>query len=167
MPTTEGLKTYLVIFEAKSGGAIKGFNERIVIPQIKNTLDQYKSDFKNVEGICYVIVDSNQLPRENKHGGSRKNSTQKNLSQKLFEIQQSINNLTGRTTIVTAFGIDAFLDYYKYLFAMSRPTIKENNISSMYIKHFFNTGEVFTNYNSSYSCILNDSNDINSFLIYG
>jgi hypothetical protein len=167
MPTTEGPKTYLVIFEAKSGSAIRSFNERNVIPQIENTLKQYKSDFRNVEGIWYVIVDSNQLPREGRHGGSRKNSTQLNLSQKLFIIQQSINNLTGRTTIVTAFGIDAFIEYYKYLFAMSRPTFNENNISSMYIKHFFNTGEVFTNYNTSYSCILNDSNDINSFLNYG
>lgn len=167
MPTTEGLKTYLVIFEAKSGGAIKSFNERNAIPQIKNTIEQYKNDFKNVEGIWYVIVDSDQLPREGRHGGFRRNTTQINLSQKLFIIQQSINNLFGTTTIVTAFGIDAFLEYYKYLFAMSRFTHDKGFISGMYIKHFFNNGDIFTNYNSSYSCILNDSDDIKSFLNYG
>ena len=167
MPTIEGSKTYLIIIEAKSGSAIKSLNERNIIPQIENTVEFYFSEFKNIDGLWIMICDSDKIPRQDAHGGFRgANSNQLSFSQKLFKIQEALNNRFGRTTLVTAFGIEPFIEYYKYLYSNSRRTLMNNNIDKTYISQFFTFGSLFTMNFSVKSTVFKDSVDLKNLLCY-
>ena len=169
MPTTDGDKTYLVVVEAKAGAAIRGLNERNIIPQVENTLEMYSSIFGNVDGIWIMICNGNEIPAQEGHGGNRAtaSSTQLSFDQKLFDIQMRINGRFGRTTLVTAFGIEPFINYYKYLYAKSRATINSNIVDKTYIREFFTYGSLFTNNMSSLHTIIKEGEDLRNLLIYG
>ena len=165
MPTTDGNKTYLVLIEAKSGSAIKSLNERNIIPQLENTIEFYFSEFDNIDGLWVLICNSDKIPSQDLHGGFRgANSNQLSFNQKLFKIQEAINNRFGRTTLVTAFGIEAFIDYYKYLYSNSRFTLKNNTIDKAFLTEFFTYGSLFTMNFSVKSTVFKNSTEFNNIL---
>jgi hypothetical protein len=165
IPSESGEKKYIVIIEAKSGNAISAFDERKEIDDISNTILIYKNYVKDVDGIWIMVINSDKIPQTNRHGGARKNSNQVSFDQKLFKIQMGLNQKYGKNVLITAFGVKPFIEYYKYLFADNNNSSELN--LSYNINQFFNVGDVFTDYQSSYIRILKDENEIKSYLSYG
>jgi len=140
-------KKIFVIVEAKSGNAIRQFDDRIAKEQIKNTLLKYGNEFADLKGIWYIIVDSNAIPQDTTHGGFRDNKNQVSFRKKLQEVQNYTMMEFTRPTLVSAFSIDCFIEYYKYLFAKNTENQKTENLS-IFTEEFFTKGNLFFNINS-------------------
>ena len=98
-----------IIVESKAGGAIRAFDERKEIDNIANTLSQTLDNSHG--GIWYIIVDSDQIPSVNDHGGFRRGPNQKSFKDKLVCIHSSILSQVWKPTLVTAFSYDEFMKF--------------------------------------------------------
>lgn len=99
-----------LIIESKAGSAITAFDERKEKNNILNTLSdrRYNQDY---DGIWYIVVDSNKIPTEDRHGGFRENNNQVSFKQKLLSIQSTVMPYTQKLTMVTAFGYAEFMKF--------------------------------------------------------
>ena len=121
-----------MVIEAKSGEAIKEFDERKEIDDIANTLKTYKRDSYN--GVWYVVVDSNQLPSVNTgHGGFRPSDNKLSFKQKLLKIQANLMQSTMKMTMVTAF---SYKEFVKFLMSIDYSETDEY-ISKIYAPDFW------------------------------
>ena len=124
-----------VVVEAKSGSAIAALDERKEREDIINTLSESRTKY---DGVWIMLVDSNAIPR-NGHGGFRESG---NLSlsfeQKLLNIQFNIQMQTCKTTLVTAFSYEKFMEFLNNI---------ENSdiISKLQAKHFWTWSKKFVN----------------------
>lgn len=100
-----------IIIEAKSGGAIRAFDDRKERDDVINTLTDPRY-YKDYDGVWYMVVDSNQIPTEDKHGGFRNNTNQVSFKQKLLRIQSAVMPATQKLTMVTAFSYDEFMKFF-------------------------------------------------------
>jgi len=102
-----------LIVEAKSGGAIKSFDERKEKDDIINKLNKYNTSDYN--GIWYIVVDSNQIPTTSGHGGFRATDNKLNFKQKLLKIQAHVMQSTMKMTMVTAF---SYVEFIKFIISI-------------------------------------------------
>lgn len=111
-------KKLLVIFESKAGNAITAFDERKEKDDLKRTIRHFANELTEIAGIWYVVVDGERLP-ENQHGGFRGGQ---NLSfeEKLHDIQNTVLSVVNKPVLVSAMNIHSFVEYYKYLYQVTR-----------------------------------------------
>jgi len=156
------IKTLLVIFETKAGNAISAFREDKESGDMVNTLMIHKDDFKNLQGIWIVILDSNKIPSSNSHGGFRGDGRlQKSFMDKLSVIHQKILASFGKPVLVTAFAIRPFIEYYTYLYSLIR-LHKLDKINS-FIDEFYMKGKIFFD-DYRYIKVINDEEVIKKSL---
>lgn len=98
-----------IIVESKAGYSIKGFDERKEIDNIANTLAQELDNSHG--GIWYIVVDSDQIPSINDHGGFRRGPNQKSFKDKLVCIHGAILSQVWKPTLVTAFSYEEFMKF--------------------------------------------------------
>ena len=100
-----------IIIEAKSGSAITSFDERKEKDDIINTLSdrRFSTDY---DGIWYMVVDSDKIPKTDVHGGFRQNNNQVSFKQKLLRIQSAVMPATQKLTMVTAFSYVEFMRFF-------------------------------------------------------
>jgi hypothetical protein len=134
-------RSIAVIFEAKSGNAISQFDERKEIDNIRNTIVYNKQTFKNIDGLWIIVVNSDKIPSIDKHGGARNDNLQRSFLDKLFQIHIKLQQDFGLPILVTAFGVDPFIEYYKYLYGCSEG--KQTNKINPFTEHFFMKGNLF------------------------
>lgn len=124
-----------VVVEAKSGSAIAALDERKEREDIINTLSESRTKY---DGVWIMLVDSNAIPR-NGHGGFRESG---NLSlsfeQKLLNIQFNIQMQTCKTTLVTAFSYEKFMEFLNNI-------ENSDTISKLQAKHFWTWSKKFVN----------------------
>jgi hypothetical protein len=147
-------KKLLVVFEAKAGHAINSFDERKEKDDLKRTIGHFANELTDIAGIWYVVVDSRHVP-ESSHGGFRGGQ---NLSfeEKLQDIQNSVLSVVNKPVLVSAMNIYSFVEYYKYLYQITRQfgdTYKAFN--DTIIQNFWIWGNLFHPIRS-YSQIYND-----------
>ncbi len=128
-------KEILVIIEAKSGDAIRAFDERAAMDDIVNTLkDKYSKRLHNVAGIWIWVVDSSNLPSVNgSHGGAREGS--KTFREKMNELLQ-LTSYAKTLVVVTAMSVESFVEYYSYLFGslpQQKPPLTEVTSQNFWI----------------------------------
>lgn len=124
-----------VVVEAKSGSAIAALDERKEREDIINTLCESRTKY---DGIWVMFVDSNSIPRSG-HGGFRESGNLAlSFEQKLLNIQFNIQMQTCKTTLVTAFSYEKFMEFLNNI---------ENSetISKMQAKHFWTWSKKFVN----------------------
>lgn len=100
-----------IIIEAKSGYAITSFDERKEKDDIMNTLADRRFA-TNYDGVWYMVIDSNKIPKTDVHGGFRRNNTQVSFKQKLLRIQSAVMPATQKLTMVTAFSYEEFMKFF-------------------------------------------------------
>lgn len=132
-------KKILIIIECKAGGAIRNFDERKEIDDVKNLLKKFSET--ELDGVWYWVVNGNALPSTD-HGGYRDNEYSKNLLQKLNDIQFEVGEFSRMPTIVTAFSFVALRDYLKYLFVKTKD---KDIITPFIIPHFWRWSKKFMN----------------------
>ena len=124
-----------VVVEAKSGSAIASLDERKEREDIINTLSESRTRY---DGVWVMLVDSNAIPRSG-HGGFRESG---NLSlsfeQKLLNIQFNIQMQTCKTTLVTAFSYEKFMEFLNNI-------ENSDTISRLQAKHFWTWSKKFVN----------------------
>lgn len=124
-----------VVVEAKSGSAIAALDERKEREDIINTLSESRTRY---DGVWVMLVDSNAIPRSG-HGGFRESG---NLSlsfeQKLLNIQFNIQMQTCKTTLVTAFSYEKFMEFLNNI-------ENSDTISRLQAKHFWTWSKKFVN----------------------
>lgn len=149
-------KILLIIMEAKSGNAIRQFDERIAISDIINTLkDRYNRTLPKVAGLWVWVIDGSSLPSSSAtHGGARPGS--KTFQEKMNEILQ-LMAYTGRLVVVTAFNVESFIQYYSYLYG----TMMEVNppLTEVNMPNFWIWGKAFRPLNG-YVFICDDANEM-------
>ena len=111
-------KKLLVVFESKAGNAITAFDERKEKDDLKRTIRHFANELTEIAGIWYIVVDGERLP-ENQHGGFRGGQ---NLSfeEKLHDIQNTVLSVVNKPVLVSAMNIHSFVEYYKYLYQVTR-----------------------------------------------
>lgn len=147
-------KKLLVIFEAKAGNAINGFDERKEKDDLKRTIHYFAEELTDISGIWYVIVDGRRIP-ESRHGGFRGGQ---NLSfeEKIQDIQNTVLSIVNKPVLVSAMNIYSFVEYYKYLFQITRKFgIIFNAFNDAVVQNFWIWGSLFHPIRS-YSKIYND-----------
>ncbi|MFP4403153.1 MAG: hypothetical protein ACLFPJ_02270 [Candidatus Woesearchaeota archaeon] len=162
VPIDGKFKKVLTIIEAKAGKAIKSFKETKEIEDIKNTILEFKEHFTDLYGVWILIVDSDQMPSINKHGGYRgAGKYQLSFRDKLLRIHHNILTSFGKPVLVTGFDVYSFIEYYKYLYSnlysSSDTTIHEH------VEQFFMRGNLFFD-DYRYIKVINDANEIKSQL---
>ena len=133
-------KKILIIIECKAGNAIKSFDERKEIDDVKNLLKKF-SDI-NFDGVWYWVANGNSLPSYEEHGGYRANEYSKNLLQKLNDIQFEVSEFSRMPTIITAFSYTALKDYLKYIFVKTK---NKDIITPFIVPHFWRWSKKFMN----------------------
>jgi len=147
-------KKLLVVFEAKAGNAISGFDERKEKDDLKRTIAHFSDELVDVAGIWYVVVDSERLP-ENRHGGFRGGNSL-SFEEKLHDIQNTVLMTVNKPVIVSAMNIYSFTEYYKYLFQITRNFGNTfTAFNDVVVQNFWLWGNLFHPI-KSYSQIYND-----------
>ena len=124
-----------VIVEAKSGNAIAALDERKEREDIINTLSESRTKY---DGVWVMFVDSNAIPRRG-HGGFRESGNLAlSFEQKLLNIQFNIQMQTCKTTLVTAFSYDKFMEFLNNIES-------SDTISKIQAKHFWTWSKKFVN----------------------
>jgi len=127
-----------VIIEAKSGGAIKSFDERKERDDILNTLKSYP--VSSYAGIWYMVVDSNQIPEVSvTHGGYRGAENKLSFKQKLLQIQATIMQHTMKMSMVTAF---SYVEFMRFLMSINYDS-KNEYISKVQAPDFWTWSNKF------------------------
>jgi hypothetical protein len=146
----------LIVIDAKAGDAIRQFDERVAIDDIRNTLkDRFSAVLPQVAGVWVWVVDSTSLPTvAGTHGGARPGS--KTFLEKMNEMLQ-LASYIGRLVVVTALNVDSFIAYYNYLFsAISRITVPFTEVK---LPNFWIWGPAFRPLNG-YVFILDDDREM-------
>lgn len=156
-------KQLLVIIETKSGNAIRTFDERKEIDDIKKTIARYRRDLPIICGIWVFIIDGENLPSHGRHGGFRGEGL--SFKEKLTVIQQKLNLYVQRPVLITAFNISSFIEYYKYLYIATRNFgVDFKNINEISVNQFWVWGSLFKPIETYYN-YYNDSTEIRKGLI--
>lgn len=162
IPIDGEYKKVLTIFEAKAGKSIKSFKETKEIEDIKNTILEFKDYFSELYGVWILIVDSNQIPSIDNHGGYRGSGKyQLSFKDKLLKIHHTILTSFGKPVLVTAFDVYSFIEYYKYLYSYLHDT--QGNVIREQVEQFFMRGDLFFD-DYRYIKVINDANEIKSHL---
>lgn len=136
-------KNIVIIIECKAGNAVKSFDERKEIDDVKNTLIKEKSE-SSIDGVWYWVVNGDSLPNADEHGGYRNNALSKSFIEKLGYIQFNVSELMRVPTIVTAFSFESIKNYISYLF----DKIGDKSISVINetdVPHFWKWSKKFMN----------------------
>ena len=147
-------KKLLIVFEVKAGRAITNFDERKEKDNLKRTIRHFSNELTEIAGIWYIVVDGERLPK-NQHGGFRGGQ---NLSfeEKLQDIQQEVLSTVNKPVLVSAMNIHSFIEYYKYLFQITREFGQTfTAFNDTIIQNFWIWGNLFHPVRS-YSNIYND-----------
>ena len=113
---TNSERTLLVLIEAKSGGAIKQLDERIVTDEAKRTIKVHRKKLPKICGIWIWILDGRKLPATIAvHGGARAGA--KTFLEKLNDLVL-LTMYVNRPIVVTTMNIDCFIEYFSYLYSM-------------------------------------------------
>jgi len=162
VPIDGEFKKVLVIIEVKAGKAIKSFKETKEIDDIKNTILEFRQIFPELYGIWILIVDSNQVPSIERHGGYRgAGRYQLSFRDKLLRIHQSILTSFGKPVLVTAFDVYSFIEYYKYLYSNLHEM--DTDVVHEQVEQFFMRGNLFFD-DYRYIRVINDSKNIKQHL---
>ncbi|MFW6230227.1 MAG: hypothetical protein ACOC4L_04520 [Halanaerobium sp.] len=154
-------KYLLIVIEAKAGNAVKSFDERKEEDDLKRTIKLFKDEIENIEGIWYWVVNGKSLP-EQAHGGFRGNGV--SFIEKLSIIQVNVTSMIYRPVIVSAMNCEAYIEYYKYLYEVTRGfNSNYDRINSFYVNEFWTWGKLFRPL-SSYVRIFNDAEDFKKYL---
>lgn len=147
-------KKLLVIFESKAGNAINSFDERKEKDDLKRTIRYFANELTEVAGIWYVVVDGAHLP-ENRHGGFRGGQSL-SFEEKLQDIQHTVLSVVNKPVLVSAMNIHSFVEYYKYLFQITRQFGQTfTAFNDTVVQNFWIWGSLFHPVRS-YSKIYND-----------
>ena len=138
-------KNLLVILECKAGNSISQFNDRNVVEQIDNTIQEYRSDLNEIVGFWYIVADGSSLPLSNNtHGGHRQRSYQLSFEEKLLRIWDHILSRHGKPFKVTAFNNLSFKTYIMYLYkVLSEIDLNQTSLHSGNVGQFFDWGSQF------------------------
>jgi len=137
--TSDSPRMLLVLFEAKSGEAIKQLDERVLKDNIKQTLQLYRNRLHEICGIWIWVVNGEKLPGAiGIHGGARPGG--KSFLEKLNELIL-LTMYISRPIIVTAMTVDCFIEYYNYLYSVLRQAPKP--ISEVTAPQFWVWGPLF------------------------
>lgn len=148
------LKKLLVVFESKAGNAINSFDERKEKDDLKRTIGQFADELTDIAGIWYIIVDGRRIP-EGGHGGFRGGQTL-SFEEKLQDIQYSVLSVVNKPVLVSAMNVYSFIEYYKYLFQITRQFgTTFTAFNDTVIQNFWIWGSLFHPIRS-YSNIYND-----------
>jgi hypothetical protein len=147
-------KKLLVIFESKAGNAINGFDERKEKDDLKRTIRHFANELTEIAGIWYIVVDGPHLP-ENQHGGFRGGQSL-SFEEKLQDIQHTVLSVVNKPVLVSAMNIHSFVEYYKYLFQITRQFGQTfTAFNDTVVQNFWIWGSLFHPVRS-YSKIYND-----------
>lgn len=126
---TNSERTLLVLIEAKSGGAIKQLDERVVSDDAKRTIKVYRRKLHKICGIWIWILDGRNLPATTDiHGGARQGA--KTFLEKLNELVL-LTMYVNRPIVVTAMNIDCFIEYFSYLYSiLKKATAPLNEVNT-------------------------------------
>lgn len=149
-------KTLLIIVEAKSGEAIRQFDERIVMNEIRNTIaDKYGRKLPEIAGVWIWVLDGQSLPQiDGGHGGPRTGT--KTFLEKMNDLLQ-LMTYVGRLVVVTAMNIESFLEYYQYLYAVLKQS--KGPLNEVTAQNFWIWGRLFRPV-VGYVFIHNDVNEL-------
>lgn len=150
---TTSQRTLLVVIEAKSGNAVKQFDERIAMDDIVQTLKQkYSSVLPQISGIWIWVLDGKALPvAHSGHGGHRPGA--KSFEEKMNEMLQ-LSTQANRLVVVSAMNVESFIEYYTYLYRISRNVTPP--LSEVKAPNFWIWGPAFRPLNG-YVFIYNDA----------
>ncbi|MBR1688008.1 MAG: hypothetical protein IJ710_05665 [Prevotella sp.] len=132
----------LVIIECKAGNAVRAFDERKERDDIINVVNRYNEQHIDYAGIWYWVADSDALPTEGAHGGSRASNLSKSFAEKLNDLQFTITELSRVPTIVTAFSITALTTYLRYLYQHTNNG-HDKVITKLTVPHFWRWSKHF------------------------
>lgn len=147
-------KKLLVIFESKAGNAINSFDERKEKDDLKRTIKHFANELTEIAGIWYIVVDGAHLP-ENQHGGYRGGESM-SFEEKLQDIQHTVLSVVNKPVLVSAMNVHSFVEYYKYLFQITRQFGQTfTAFNDTVVQNFWIWGSLFHPVRS-YSKIYND-----------
>lgn len=138
-------KNLLVILECKAGNSIRQFNDRDVVEQIDNTINEYRRDVNDIAGFWYIITDGANLPvSNNTHGGYRPGSYQLGFEDKLLKIWDNILSRHGKPFKISAFNNLSFKTYIMYLYkVLSEIDLDRVSLHNGNVGQFFDWGSQF------------------------
>lgn len=155
-------KKLLVVFESKAGNAINSFDERKEKDDLKRTIGHFAEELIDIAGIWYIIVDGRRIP-EGGHGGFRGGQTL-SFEEKLQDIQYSVLSVVNKPVLVSAMNVYSFIEYYKYLFQITRQFgTTFTAFNDTIIQNFWIWGSLFHPIRS-YSNIYNDDRIVKNTL---